>query len=105
MKLHTPKEPAWLKEVAQDSFLRMHDLAVIFGYKSDTYVSDAYRKGNLPKPDSFLKRHYNFAAKRNRNIDHPDTQAFPMWKVSTIRKEIRRRLKLIGEEQYEKIQP
>jgi hypothetical protein len=67
-------EPAWLKEVAPDSCLTYEDLWRMFGYASKSGISDAVLAGRFPKPDMHRKG---------------NNKAF--WKVSTIRKEFRRR--------------
>ena len=80
--LFRPKEPQWLREVAQDSSVRARDIAGIFGFKTAGGVFSSVRSGAFPKPDGKANGYSRSSA---------------LWKVSTIRAEIKRRASLGGE--------
>lgn len=76
--MKSPKEPKWLAEVAPDSSLTSYDVHAMFGYASIATLSTAVSENRFPPPD------YKRCGKS-------------MWKVATIRKEFRRRARLIAQ--------
>jgi len=66
-------EPAWMKDMANDSMLCSRDVINAFGLDKDVCVNKLIAKGTIPPPTERQKRN----TARARKL---------MWKVSELRK-------------------
>ena len=74
--MKTPSVPPWFKDLKPWSVLNTKDVRAIFGYASSVGVTHAVSHGAFPKPDKSVHRRV-------------------FWLVSTVKKEIERRLTLM----------
>lgn len=50
-----PDVPLWLKISHKNSSISSRDIADLFGYSNVSSVTNAVRKGDLPKPDILIR--------------------------------------------------
>lgn len=72
-------EPAWLKEVAQDSCMNLKDVAEIFKVKANT-MRGKIDRGEFPKPDFAV-----ISGKTFGKYGSTTQCAHLQWKISTVR--------------------
>ncbi len=51
----TPVIPEAYKELKDSALLNSRDIAKIFGYKEIGQITQAYKKGSIPKPSKSIK--------------------------------------------------
>lgn len=75
IKKKIPIIPDCYKELKDDAILNGRDVANMFGYKTAKSLTDAYQRGNIPKPDKSFHCSMRLYAKKNN-----------FWTLGTIRK-------------------